>query len=86
MLSVMAYAGELPKQCPNHRVFRGPGTVVVIWLPCACAGRSEGRRGHRTVSCLGCNTTWYNPPHEGRDWIPDAEIGRGQTGQTDAQR
>jgi len=30
------------------------------------------------VRCLECNTTWYSPPHEDRDWIPDAELGRGQ--------
>ena len=56
----------------------GAGTVVVSWLPCTYTDGPEGLRGHRTVSCLVCSTTWYNPPHDGRYWKPDAEVGPGE--------
>jgi hypothetical protein len=25
-------------------------------------------------ACHTCETTWHNPPHRGRDWIPEAEL------------
>jgi hypothetical protein len=69
----MGYVEELPKQCPNGHVFRGHGTVLVGWLPCDCVPNPDGGRGHRTVLCLACESTWYNPPHDGREWIAEAD-------------
>ena len=59
---------------PERPSAQGPGRdVTVSWLPCLCASDTDDGFGHRTVSCHACKTTWYNPPHDGLDWIPDAE-------------
>jgi hypothetical protein len=62
-----------PRQCPNGHALK-PGNVLVGWLPCICRKDPSDGYGHRSVQCLTCKTTWYNPPHDGRDWIPDDEL------------
>ena len=74
MMGIMPYVEERPDECPNGHPLRGPDRdITVSWLPCLCTPDTGQGFGHRTVKCHACKTTWYDPPHDGRDWIPDAE-------------
>lgn len=51
---------DYPLGCRNGHPW-GPGRVLVSWTPCPCGGDL----GHSRVHCatLGCQETWYEPPH-----------------------
>jgi hypothetical protein len=66
-----------PEVCPFGHVL-GPGRVQIGWSPCACQAAQEaaarGRGlGHLRLHCLGCDAegrtaTYYEPPHDTREW------------------
>jgi hypothetical protein len=66
-----------PGFCPFGHLL-GPGWILVGWSPCICqaakeaAGRGRGL-GHARLHCLACETegrtaTYYEPPHDLRQW------------------
>jgi hypothetical protein len=52
-----------PRHCAYGHVWR-PGTVIVSWVVCGCAG--DGGGGHLRVQCRvrECPSVWYKPAHQ----------------------
>ena len=73
----MAYPEQLPGECPNDHPLNGPGKDVNVgWLPCGCAyeGREVEAAAPSPAGTCEPRMTWYNPPHDERDWIPGDEL------------
>jgi hypothetical protein len=72
----MAY-GEHPDFCLNGHALTGPHKDFSLsWLPCSCNLQPGRGRGHLTLTCHkdGCGLHWYDPPHDGDEWIPANEV------------
>lgn len=58
---------------PERPSAQGPSRdVTVSWMPCICNPQPGGAYGHRTIHCWHCHSTWYDPPHIGREWIDES--------------
>jgi hypothetical protein len=51
-----------PRRCANGHAW-GPGRVIVRWWKCPCIGFELGD-GHKIVTCVTCDWSWYWPPHD----------------------
>jgi hypothetical protein len=57
----LVFHGEMPTECGNGHYY-GPGTYLLGWMPCQCAGG----RGHHWLMCEvpGCGDVKYVPAHD----------------------